>query len=179
MPQCQHHFFINVYINIQKSFQRHNQNLKKIQAGLKTQWSLYDEYSWSWKPFAIRVYSSNPFDVPWGVINASKQWLLGDHSSIHRRWGQLCGSAAMCLSGGIHAMKSVIFPVLMHYRYCSLALSHWYQYHYIQPLDNWYDLHYWHLTIGSLKILEQIQCPNIYALHNSYNFSFCVPHMIV
>ena len=59
----------------------------------------------------------NWHDRVWMLTVTDKmQWPSSDHSSMHRRWGELYGSATMCLTGGIHAM-------LISYMYINIIIG--------------------------------------------------------
>ena len=80
----------NPFINVQNTIWGHSQGLQKVHVGLKLEWSLYDKYCWHLRRFPFRVAFSHDFEAPWGVINASMQCPLSDHSSMQGSGGS-CG----------------------------------------------------------------------------------------
>ena len=72
---------------------------------LKTWMGFVRQIFMKWETSWIQGYFIHPFEILWAVINASMQWPLSNHHSrLHSRRGGLCGSAAMCLNGGIHTV---------------------------------------------------------------------------
>ena len=88
----------NFDIYFKNIIRRARQKSTNIHAGLKLEWSLHDEYYWSWKlPFS--VFSSHPLKFT-GLMQT-----LSDHKSMHSRRGNLCGSVALWLTGSVRAMR--------------------------------------------------------------------------
>ena len=51
---------------------------------------------------SIQVFLKSS-EALWRVINANMWWPLREYSSMHSRWEELCGSAALWLTAGVHA----------------------------------------------------------------------------
>ena len=55
------------------------------------------------------VFSSfTPLAILWGVINVTVQWPLSDHLNLQRMWGELCVPDTLRLTGGAHAMTTLV-----------------------------------------------------------------------
>ena len=61
--------------------------------------NVYDKYQWSWVLFSPHF----KLFVEWSI--QTRQWPLNDHTSMHSRWGELCGSAALGPTAGVHVFQ--------------------------------------------------------------------------
>ena len=77
-----------------------NQNLLKKNPRRRKTWTEFvRQISMKPETSCNQGFLQSPFDVPLELITASILWPLSDHSTMHRMWGRLFGSAAMRLTG--------------------------------------------------------------------------------